>query len=248
MKLYGVQVQAEHCTIWVVLCQPVRARLSVRVNQAPDSGNYFEDVIMPFPAKTNQETILAAATEIVEREGIASLSMREIARRLELAPNALYHHFKGRDELEAEIAAEGFRQLAATIKKAVEPGRGRSEAVGAEALMRTNHAYLKFARTRPALYQLMLRKHTPTPGLLAATGELQEYSRKLYDWIEPPEIIAEATFALFAMMHGIATLERDGLLEGDMKRDPSFAISALLVGLGQLAKQKKLSRRTPSLA
>lgn len=194
---------------------------------------------MPFPSKTNQETILAAATEIVEREGIASLSMREIARRLELAPNALYHHFKDRKELEAEIAAEGFRQLAAAIKKAVEPGRRRSEAVGEDALIRTNHAYLKFARARPALYQIMFRKHTPTPGLVAAKDALQEYSRKLYDWLEPPEIIAEATFALFAMMHGIATLERDGLLEGEMKRDPTFVISALLAGLTQLAITKK---------
>ena len=188
---------------------------------------------MPFPAKTNQEMILTAATEIVERDGIASLSMREIARRLELAPNALYHHFKDRDELEAEIAAEGFRQLFAATKKAVHPGRGRAEAVGANGLIRTSHAYLKFARTRPALYQLMFKKHPPTPGLLAAIAELQEFSRSFYSWMESPEIIAEATFALFAMMHGIATLERDGMLEGEMKRDPSFAISALLAGLTQ---------------
>jgi AcrR family transcriptional regulator len=193
---------------------------------------------MPFPAKTNQEMILTMATEIVERDGIALLSMREIARRLELAPNALYHYFKGRDELEAEIAAEGFRQLFAAIKKAVQPGRGRAEAVGADALIRTSHAYLKFARARPALYQLMLKKHPPTPGLVSARAEHQEFSRSVFSWIESPEIIAEATFALFAMIHGIATLERDGMLEGEMKRAPSFAISALLAGLTQLSPRK----------
>jgi AcrR family transcriptional regulator len=196
---------------------------------------------MPFPAKTNQETILAAATEIVEREGFESLSMREIARRLELAPNALYHHFTDRNELEAEIAAEGFRQLFAVIKKAAYRGvgRGNGEAFGPETIIRTSLAFLKFARRRPALYQLMLRKHTPTPGLVSAQAELQEFSRKLYSWVESPEVIPEATFAIFGLIHGIATLERAGMLEGDLKRDPTVAISALLTGLSQLAAEKK---------
>ena len=194
---------------------------------------------MPFPSKTNQEMILAAATEIVERDGIEALSMREIARRLELAPNALYYHFKDRDELEAEIAAEGLRQLLAAVKRAAQRGAGRGSggaaAAGPEAIIQTSHAYLRFARARPALYQLMIRKHTPTPGLLSAKAELQGISQRLFSWMKSPEEIAEANFTFFALLHGIATLEREGMLEDDLRRDPTYAISALLTGLSQLA-------------
>lgn len=187
--------------------------------------------------------ILAAATAIVEREGIKSLSMREIARRLELAPNALYHHFKDRSELEAEVAAEGLRQLLAAVKRAVHRGAngGTITVAGPETIVRTSHAYLRFARTRPALYQLMIRKHTPTPGLLSAMAGLQGISQSLFGWMKSPEEIAEANFAFFAMLHGIATLEREGMLEDDLKRDPTYAISALLAGLSQLASGEKVT-------
>ena len=196
---------------------------------------------MPFPSKTNQAMILAAAIEIVERDGIESLSMREIARHLGLATNALYHHFAGRDELEAEITAEGYRQLLATIRKAAHQngGRGKGGAAGLTTLIRTSHAYLQFARERPALYQLMIRKHTPTPGLLSAREALHEFSRELYHWMKSPEIMDEANFAFFAMLHGMATLEREGLLEGELNRDPAFAISSLFTGVSQLSSRKK---------
>ena len=198
---------------------------------------------MPYPSKTNQEEILATATEIVEREGIEALSMREIAKRLELFPNALYHHFKDRDELEAEIAAEGLRQLLASIKRAAGRGTGRggdgAVAGGPETIIRTSLAYLRFARTRPELYQLMIRKHPPTPALLSAKEELSEYSQELFSWMSSPEAVAEAKFAFFAMTHGIATLEREGMMEDDRKRDPASAISALLAGLVQLDSSKR---------
>lgn len=205
---------------------------------------------MPFPSKTNQEMILVAATEIVERQGIESLSMREIARRLELAPNALYHYYQDRNELEAEIAAEGFRQLFTIIKRAANRGAAKDQCLGnhPDTVVRTSLAYLKFARTRPALYQLMIKKHTQTPGLVSAKREIQEFSKGLFNWLNAPELIAEANFAIFAMIHGIATLEREGLLEDDLKRDPAYAISALLAGLSKISVENKrapLSKSRP---
>ena len=191
---------------------------------------------MPFPSKTNREMILASASEIVERDGFESLSMREIARRLGLAPNALYHHFKDRDELEAEIAAEGFRHLLATVQKAARRrGRRVGRTAAPETVIRTSRAYLRFARERPALYQLMIRRHTPTPGLLSAAGELADFSRELFGWMSSRDAVAEANFAIFSMLHGIITLERAGMMEGHLKRDPANAIAALLDGLSRLS-------------
>jgi len=43
--------------------------------------------------------ILAAARQHMAREGAASLSLRSIARDLEIAPSALYRYVGGRDAL-----------------------------------------------------------------------------------------------------------------------------------------------------
>lgn len=180
---------------------------------------------MPHPAKTSQDAVLAAAIEIVEREGAAALSMRAIARRLGLSPNALYHHFEDRRELEAEVAAEGFRQLGAAVKRA----RGRYD--GAEGVVRASRATLRFARTRSELYGLMMRKHPLTPRLREVLVNLEALSGDIYGWLGSPEKIAEATVAIFAMLHGLVVLENAGVYEHAIPRDPSAAIAAILAGL-----------------
>ena len=55
---------------------------------------------MPQPPKTSESEIVAAALTLLETKGLDGLSMRAIARRLGLAPNALYHRFPSRGALE----------------------------------------------------------------------------------------------------------------------------------------------------
>jgi TetR/AcrR family transcriptional regulator, tetracycline repressor protein len=43
--------------------------------------------------------VIAAARAVLEQDGAAKLSIRAVARRLGVAPNALYSHVAGRDEL-----------------------------------------------------------------------------------------------------------------------------------------------------
>lgn len=150
--------------------------------------------------------------------------MREVAKRLDLAPNALYHHFKNRGELESEIAAEGFRRLHQALEKAA------GQLTGSEAVIETSRAYLEFARAHPTLYDILYKKHDPSPGLHRAVTELQEFSRKLLSWLGSDQLIIEAQLALFAMMHGIAIFEpREGF-----NPNPALAVSALLTGLKQV--------------
>ena len=55
--------------------------------------------------------LLASAAQILEEQGVASLSLREVARRAGVSHNAPYRHFPDRDSLLAQMAAEGFGQL-----------------------------------------------------------------------------------------------------------------------------------------
>jgi AcrR family transcriptional regulator len=45
------------------------------------------------------DTIVDASIKVIEKEGLAGLSMRQLASTLDVTPTALYHHVKGKDEL-----------------------------------------------------------------------------------------------------------------------------------------------------
>lgn len=51
------------------------------------------------PASLNRERIDAAATAIVEREGVEGLTARRVAAELDCDPSALYRHYACMDEL-----------------------------------------------------------------------------------------------------------------------------------------------------
>ena len=61
----------------------------------------------------------------------------------------MYHHFRDKDELLAELAAEGFRALAVALSENVE-SRGERTAAWASC-----GAYVHFMRDRPMLYTVM---------------------------------------------------------------------------------------------
>jgi len=51
------------------------------------------------------EVIVAAALKAIHKEGLAGLSMRQLAGMLEVTPTAIYHHVKDKDEL-LDLCAE----------------------------------------------------------------------------------------------------------------------------------------------
>ncbi|HEY1204485.1 MAG: TetR/AcrR family transcriptional regulator [Bryobacteraceae bacterium] len=183
---------------------------------------------MPHPSKTSKEAIVAATVEIVGRDGTEGLSMRAVARKLGLAPNALYYYFPNRKMLEAAVAAEGIRRIHAALTK---PAAGPQ---GADAVRRTCHAYLRFARAHPELYALMMKKHPDCPELLAARAGFSDLLVRLFASIGSQQAASKANFASWALLHGLAVLERDALLErSELSADASVAISALLAGLSK---------------
>ena len=73
---------------------------------------------MPYPSKTDRQTILSAAVKELVHGGIRDLSLRNIAASLDLAPNAIYRYFSDRRALEAALANEAARQLEMALRKA----------------------------------------------------------------------------------------------------------------------------------
>jgi AcrR family transcriptional regulator len=145
-----------------------------------------------------RNVLIQAAEQILEEQGLAALSVREAARRAGVSHNAPYRHFPDRDSLLAELAAEGFRQLAAEL--AAHSGRE----MGA--------AYVRFALAQPARFRLMFGAQRPAAQETYAT--LVSAFRK-DGAIADPQMAAAAAWSL---VHGLAQL----ILDGQFKNEPGF--------------------------
>jgi AcrR family transcriptional regulator len=157
-----------------------------------------------------REELVTQGLAILESEGMAALTMREIARRLDVSATAPLHHFEGKAGLLAAIAAHGFRMLfeqrMAALKDQREPQ---------DRLMAVMLAYVEFARRHPALFQLM---HGPEIPDKAQFPELNEAAIRSYS-------LLESAVADYLMAH-------DGSME--RRREATLAVWSACYGLAQI--------------
>jgi AcrR family transcriptional regulator len=164
---------------------------------------------MPYPSKTNRQTILSAAVKELAHGGIRDLSLRNIAASLDLAPNAIYRYFSDRRALEAALANEAARQLELALRKA---------AHGCEpitAIREMSSAYTKFARDNCHLYEVMMNRHAPEHDA-TSHQTLWTFTVEQVQRIAGSDRAAQASVALWAFLHGAVALEAAQVL-GEIK-------------------------------
>ena len=164
---------------------------------------------MPYPSKTDRQTILSAAVKELVRGSIRDLSLRNIAASLDLAPNAIYRYFSDRRALEAALASEAARQLEAALRKAAD---------GCEpvtAIREMSSAYIKFARDNPHLYEAMMSLHAPAHDATSHQS-LWVFTVEQVQRIAGSQRAAQASVALWAFLHGAVALEAAQVL-GEIK-------------------------------
>src|SRR5207249_7799730 len=93
-----------------------------------------------------KEALIRAALELIAKKGAAGFTFAEAARWAGVSPAAPYRHFRGRDDLLADVARRGFEQFAHALAQAWDDGRPDP----LTALDRLGKAYLAFARDEPA--------------------------------------------------------------------------------------------------
>lgn len=111
------------------------ARRGAAVTDGPGSGE-------------RREQIVDAALTILEREGIAALTMRRLAAAVGIRAPSLYKHFPDKGSVEIELIAIGFADAADRFERATRGSRRRP-------LLAVAQAYRSFALERPDLYRLM---------------------------------------------------------------------------------------------
>lgn len=99
------------------------------------------------------------------------LSLRAIARRVDIAATSLYLHFPDLDHLLAAVVERGFADLTEATTQAAQ---GTLDPF--DELHRRCRAYCNFAMERPKLYHVMFQDALPTAGSFDPTDTPGRYS------------------------------------------------------------------------
>src|SRR5579859_887411 len=105
--------------------------------------------------------ILAVAGAHLAQEGPAGLSLRSVARDLEMAPSALYRYFDGRDALLTALIMTAYESLAAEAERAADDSQ-QTQASDAVRWLDVPRAIRRWALARPHEWGLIFG--TPVPG------------------------------------------------------------------------------------
>lgn len=148
--------------------------------------------------------IISAARRIAELEGWPNVTVRRLSDEIAYSQPVLYSHFGSRDAILAAVAVEGFQELGLALEKAWKRVK-RGNPVQSVAA-----AYLEFAASSPALYEVMFSLNltvpfddpaTPPQLRFAFSRILELFTGKS----SKPEVVAEV---FWAGLHGIAELTR----------------------------------------
>jgi AcrR family transcriptional regulator len=155
---------------------------------------------MPYPSKTDRQTILSTAVRQLAHAGIRDLSLRNLAASLDLAPNAIYRYFSDRSALEAALAGEAARQMELALRRAA---AGREPVA---AIREMSSAYIKFAKDNRHLYDMMMGPHVPKHDATLHQS-LWTFTVEQVQRIAGSDRAAQASVALWAFLHGAVALE-----------------------------------------
>ncbi|MEM9613951.1 MAG: TetR/AcrR family transcriptional regulator [Actinomycetota bacterium] len=178
---------------------------------------------MPYPSKIDPAAIGAVGLAVAEEEGWERWSLREVASRLGVSPNALYRHVGDRDGLAVAVGSEAARALAGAIAAATGDDP-------VDRLVDMAVRYLDFACERPHAYEAFIRAK-PQP-------DSEQLAPWLACWAQVLATVAAAVphaeeacgFALWSSLHGRVDLTRGPASVVDPRWGIDGAVRALVSG------------------
>jgi len=159
-----------------------------------------------------REEILIAARELLLEVGPEELSLRQVARRADFSPAALYTYFANRDEMVAALFAESFERLGAYLQ------RVPSDLPANERVVELGLAYLDFARENPVDLRCILVSSTQedlpsSSGVALGLGAARLIAETFIEGKERGIFrsdlslsAAEMAYTTWALVHGMAVV------------------------------------------
>src|SRR5262245_6713086 len=177
-----------------------------------------------------RNALLEAGLEILDREGIAAVTLREIAARAGVSHAAPAHHFGNLKGLMTALAAVAFGRLYESIEAAMDA----APKPPVEQLRAAGRGYVSFAERNPGLFRLMF-----TASLLDhADPDLQRAGGRAYQQLldiaaqaaaerggHGADYVSAVALQIWCSVHGFAHL----LLEGQIAPPPGGGSPACLL-------------------
>jgi AcrR family transcriptional regulator len=172
------------------------------------------------------EALLKAAERVLERDGLAGLTLRAVAREAGVSHAAPTHHFGDLTGLVSELAAIGFRQFNEAMIAA-----GASGATLMEKGLARARAYVAYAQAHPGMYGLMFRTERldmSRPSLheaasAAFAGLAGSIGAIRHEHIEEEALSLDQAAAIvraWSLVHGFTMLLLDDRLSDILRRSP----------------------------
>ena len=171
-----------------------------------------------------RRALMLASEAILLERGVEGFSLREAARRAGVSPGAPAYHFGDARGLLTAIAALGFQNLGDVLTAAnVEStGLDRQARVAAQ-----GKAYVRFALTHPARFDLMWRRellNKDDPAYAAAGLRAFQLLHEAvmgapldphcFEGLHPPHVDPRV-IAAWSLVHGFAQLARQGSFDAE---------------------------------
>lgn len=175
-----------------------------------------------------KDACVTAAHAVIAEHGVEKLSLRDVARKLNVSHQAPYKHYASRDHLLAEVIRRCFVRFSDALK-----ARTRS-ADTKQDIHALGISYLQFALQNPLEYRLMFG--TPWPEAAAQPDMLAD-ARYSFDVLRQalqplfaqspnqPEAIDTAAMFVWSTLHGLASIMQSQALCG-LELHPKFVENA----------------------
>jgi AcrR family transcriptional regulator len=155
------------------------------------------------------QTILDTARAIMREEGVAALSMQELARRMDMRAPSLYNYFSGKMEIYDTLFRLGFTLYDEHRREVLKEAKNIYDVIRLSI-----EAYMSFALEHPELYQLCFDR--PVPGFIPSKASLDLSFGLLYQAYAQVDVLREGletdlssqqlADTVIAIMHGLTAL------------------------------------------
>ena len=164
-------------------------------------------------------SLVAAGLDLLKKRTVDDLSLREVARSVDVSAAAVYRHFSDKEALLNALGEEGRVMLAEAQRKAMAASGGGQKGFDATGL-----AYVRFALANPSLFRLMIKSQLPdtpseadTPTENVAIQELRSNVAAILPKNATARQRQLRAILAWSIVHGIAMLVLDGRLPHDEK-------------------------------
>ncbi|MEI3865822.1 TetR/AcrR family transcriptional regulator [Microbacterium sp. CCNWLW134] len=165
---------------------------------------------MPTPERTTLPAIVATARDLLEKNGLAGVTMQAVAERVGVRAPSLYKRVEGRDELLRLVAEDAASDLS------------RRFAATDGSVAELAHAYRAFARANPASFRLLLDSESAAGAFRDVADPILEATKSL-----------DAARVVTAWATGFLTMELAGAfrLGGDLDEAYAYGLDTIVAGL-----------------